>query len=162
MRQLGLTVILCELLAFALVGCQTSEPARGTPPSSGTGNPAPMEPNPGAPVASGSRIYDETVQTIEAHPNEGFVIALKANVTTPMEWRIEPAPDSGVVVLSGRNYTDSPPPGCSGCTGYGGTDSFSFAAKGSGETDLRFAYGPLGKKDAPPSRTVTVHVRVVH
>lgn len=145
--------------AVAAAGCQTSEPASANPPSSGAVLPG-NAPNAGPAAAPGSRIYDETAQIIEAHPADGFTVALKGNATTPFEWRLDPNPDAAVVAPSGHTYTDTPPPGCTGCTGYGGTDSFSFVAKGAGETDLHFVYARVTKGDAPPSRTLTIHVRV--
>jgi len=157
MRQLGL--ILIAVGTFAAVACQTSEPARTNPPSSGAAVPA-VAPNAAPPAGGSAPVYDEAAQVIDAHPNDHFAVALKANVTTPFEWRLDPAPNPAVVSLSGHEYTDAPPPGCSTCVGYGGTDSFSFVATGAGETDLHFQYARVSKGDSPPARTLNVHVRV--
>ena len=170
MRELGLTASVIGVLAnimttvlvgccVALPGCQKSEPAQATPPSSAEGVAGPAPTSAGS-VAAESRVYDETARAIDARTGERFVIALKANVTTPFEWRLEPEPNAAVVVPSEHKYTDAPPQGCSGCVGYGGTDSFAFVAKAPGEADLHFAYRQITKKDVPPNRTVDIHVRV--
>jgi predicted secreted protein len=104
-------------------------------------------------------VYDDTAQAIDVAANARFTIALRANMTTPLEWRLEPEPDPSVIAQAGRQYTDAPPAGCTGCVGYGGTDAFSFIAKVPGDVTLHFAYREP-KKAGPPAREVTVHVRV--
>lgn len=155
MRELGLTVA-TGALACAVAACQTSEPARATPPSSATstGVTPPVAAPPGD-----SRVYDQTTQNIDVTANGRFTVALEANVTTPLEWKLEPEPNPAVLTLAERKYTDDPPPGCPGCTGYGGTDAFSFVAKGPGEATLHFAYREL-KPGTPPAKEITIRVRV--
>jgi hypothetical protein len=87
------------------------------------------------------------------------VVALPANVTTPMKWRIEPEPDAAVLALADRRYADQPPADCAGCTGYGGTDSFTFETKGAGAATLHFRYLPL-RGEGPAQREVSIEVRV--
>jgi len=141
----------------SVVACQTSEPARGAPPSSATSGGAPPVSVPGA--SSDGRIYDQTTQNIDVAANGRFTVALEANVTTPLEWKLEPEPNPAILALAGRQYSDSPPPGCPGCTGYGGTDAFSFVAKGPGEATLHFAYREL-RPGTPPAKEVTIRVRI--
>ena len=156
MRELGLTLSLCALAAS--VACQTSEPARATPPSSAASvGSAPQGTTAGAP--GGARVYDQNAQTVEVQRGGRFTIALEANVTTPLEWKLEPEPSPAVVGLAGRQYTDAPPPGCQACTGYAGTDAFTFVANGPGEATLHFAYREL-RPGTPPAKEVTVHVSV--
>jgi predicted secreted protein len=158
MRQLGLTLAIGSLLA-GVVACRTSEPAGANPPSSAasvSGGSAPVPP--GAPSAA-PRVYDQSVQSIDVAVGGRFTIALEANITTPLEWKLEPDPNPAVLALGERKYTDEPPVGCVACTGYGGTDSFSFVAKGPGEATLHFAYREL-KPGMPPAKEITVRVRV--
>lgn len=155
MRELGLTVVVAAL-AGAVAACQTSEPARANPPSSGTSVGAAP---PAATPPGDSRIYDQTTQNIDVPANGRFTVVLEANVTTPLEWKLEPEPNPAVLALAERKYTDAPPPGCPACTGYGGTDAFSFVAKAPGEATLHFAYREL-KPGTPPAKEVTIRVRV--
>lgn len=164
MRELGLSVIAVVLAVGS--GCQTSEPARTSPPSSATNPGGPGAPNVGPPAPNAapsggveSRVYDETVQLVDVAMNGRFTIALPANVTTPLEWKLEPDPDPALLGLAERKYTDTPPPGCQGCTGYPGTDAFTFVAKGPGEAALHFAYREI-RKGAPPAKEITVRVRI--
>jgi predicted secreted protein len=159
MRELGLALGITLLMAAS--ACQSSEPARTNPPSSATNPGTSTLPHAGPdPAPAGDpRIYDDKVTSIEAGPNGSFTIALPANVSTPLEWKLEPEPNPAILALSGRKYTDSPPAGCQACTGYPGTDAFTFVAKGPGEAVLHFVYREL-RKDAPPAREITVQVRV--
>lgn len=156
MRELGLTPFFATL-AVVVVACQTSEPARANPPSSATSGAAPA---PMAGSASGeARVYDQTTQAIDVPVNGRFTVALEANVTTPLEWKLEPDPNPVVLAPAGHQYTDAPPAGCRACTGYAGTDAFSFVAKGAGDATLHFAYREL-RPGAPPAKEVTIIVRV--
>lgn len=157
MRKLGLIGL--AVACGSLSACQTSEPARATPPGTATGVAASPAPGPSPVAPDGARVYDETVQNIDVAPGGRFTIALSANMSTPLEWKLEPEPNPAVLAAAGRRYTDAPPPGCSGCVGYPGTDAFTFEAKGPGEAALHFAYREL-KKDAPPAKELTVRVRV--
>ena len=170
MHQLGLTLTFAVSLS-ALAGCRTSEPAQGAPPASATSVAPPIGsasaaadagPPPAAASAQASAppLYDETSRSVDARAGDQFVVVLPANTGTPFKWRVEPPPDATVVTLVDRRYSDAPPKDCAGCTGYGGTDAFTFLASGAGTATLHFAYAHVGKHDSPPSKEVAIAVHV--
>jgi predicted secreted protein len=179
MRQLGLNEIRCVglgaacLLAALASACKASPEPSPAEASSPVGAPA-SEPPPVAPTAPDSasaappapssapaateRTYAEGTKTITAKVGERFSIALPSNITIPMKWRIEPPPDAKLLALVEEKHHDEPPPGCDGCTGYGGTRLFHFEAKGAGKSTLHFALKPLTNPGAKAEKEVTIEV----
>ena len=187
MRQLGLKpsagrfrLVPACLLVLQFAGCKAAPepspaeasspatpPAGEAPPPAAppASEPAPEPPDapPGAPAplgnAAGSeRTYAEGTKSISAKVGERFAVALPANITIPMKWRIEPAPDAKVLTLTQEQHADAPPKGCDGCTGYGGTRLFTFEAKGAGKTSLHFALKPLTNPSGASQKDVTIEV----
>jgi len=96
-----------------------------------------------APVGATSPTYSEGTKSISAKVGSRFAVALPSNITIPMKWRLEPAPDAKLLTLTDEKHFDQPPAGCDGCVGYGGTRLFHFEAKGPGKQTLKFAFRPL-------------------
>ena len=174
MRKLGLgrrfsALELGILLAggACLTGCkaapETAPPGASAPVA--TTAPAAQAPPPaasaGPPGAAGTtRVYAESSASIQASVGEKFSVALPANITVPMKWRLEPPPDAKLLALGGERYVDQPPADCSGCTGYGGTRIFDFAATGSGNVKLHFALRPLSDPQGTAQKEVSIDVTV--
>jgi predicted secreted protein len=186
MRQLGLTKL--SLLAVVLaIGCKTApepspaEASAPTPPvpaapeaptaatpspegpsaeaaPPGAPVPAPSAAPTDAPVAAGSPTYGEGTKSINAKAGSRFAVALPSNITIPMKWRLEPAPDGKLLTLTEEKHFDQPPPGCDGCVGYGGTRLFHFEAKGPGKQTLRFALRPLTDPKGKAQKEVAIDV----
>jgi predicted secreted protein len=171
MRQLGLIVLSLACLELGCKAAPEPSPAgasaplpnptsEGPPPAvTATEATTPPPPPPSAAPAS-DRTYAEGAKSISAKPGERFAVALPANVTIPMKWRIEPAPDAALLKLLEEKYFDEPPMGCDGCTGYGGTRVFSFEARGAGKTTLHFALKPLTNPAAKAEKEVSIEVTV--
>jgi predicted secreted protein len=169
MRKLGLTLIGAALLALA---CKTSPETAPPVASPGTGPEAPP-PGPAAtaapttapPVAPGAaagapRTYPDSTSSIVAVTGERFFVALPANITVPMKWRLEPAPDAKLLAVGEEKYENQPPPDCPGCTGYGGTRTFTFTAAGPGKLELHFTLRPLTDVHGPILKEVKMDVEI--
>ncbi|HEY3496594.1 MAG TPA: protease inhibitor I42 family protein [Polyangiaceae bacterium] len=141
-------------------------PPPAAPPASEVAPaPAPTDTPPGAPApvggaapAGSERTYAEGTKSISAKVGERFAVALPSNITIPMKWRLDPAPDAKLLALTQEQHTDAPPKGCDGCTGYGGTRLFTFEAKGAGKTSLHFALKPLTNPGGASQKDVTIDV----
>ncbi len=114
-----------------------------------------------APASPGNAVYDETAQQITSKPGSHFSVLLPASIGTPMKWRIEPAPDPAILSVLAESYSEAPPSDCPGCTGYGGTRRFDFAAKSAGKLTLDFAYRSLTAAKGPAEKQVHLVVTVV-
>lgn len=185
MRQLGLTrrsrapLFAAALLFGSLAnGCKAApepSPAGASSPATTPGEvPPPALPSPpdaapasetppgvpasAAPTASGERTYTEGTKNVSAKVGERFSVALPSNITIPMKWRLDPAPDAKLLALTGEQHFDAPPKGCDGCTGYGGTRVFGFEARGAGKTTLHFALKPLTNPAGASQKDVTIEV----
>jgi hypothetical protein len=172
MRKLGLifsavTVVLgCKTSpetappgASAPVTSPGSSPAAPPPtPSSTAGTPAP--PAAASPPAGAARTYPESTRSIQATAGERFFVALPANITVPMKWRIEPPPDPKLLDVGEEKYENQPPPACPGCAGYGGTRTFSFTAAGPGKLELHFTLRPLTDAKGPILKEVKIDVEI--
>jgi predicted secreted protein len=161
--------VLCVLgLALGLLACKSAPEADGPSLPTQAELPAAVSPTPSAAsdgpaaatAAPTSSTYDESVRSIEVAVGGSFVVALPANITTPMRWRIEPAPDTALLSVS-ETYADTPPPVCKGCAGYPGTRSFSFEAHAPGKLTLHFAYRPLTDPKAAAEQELDVQVNVI-
>ena len=161
------------LLVFAfcapLVACkaapETAPPGASAPTADATPSAAPpaatsTEARPPPAATAGPRTYADSTPSIQAAPGEHFSVALPANITVPMKWRLEPAPDAKVLAVGEEKYVEQPPADCSGCTGYGGTRVFSFTATSSGKATLHFTLRPLTDPHGPSQKDVTVAVEV--
>jgi predicted secreted protein len=173
MRQLGLILAFAGLAAL---GCKTApqpSPAdASSPAASATGEPAQPAPRSSevapapaasaepAPAPGGERTYAEGTKALEVRVGERFAIALPANVTIPMKWRIDPPPDAKLLAASEEKYFEEPPKGCDGCTGYGGTRVFPFEAKAAGTTTLHFALRPLSDPKGKAQKETTIEVTI--
>ncbi len=171
MRKLGL--ITGALLALA---CKTSPesapPATATagapaaspapPPAATTGAPAlaTSPPVAAAPPAGSPRTYPESTRNIQAVAGEKFQVALPANITVPMKWRLEPPPEPNLLSVGEEQYEDQPPPACPGCAGYGGTRTFTFTAAGPGKLELHFTLRPLTDVKGPILKEVRIDVEI--
>jgi predicted secreted protein len=171
MRQLGLS-----LAAFALaLGCKaapepspaeassplpTANEAPPPPPGPAETGAAPAPSAPPAGVPGAERTYAEGTKAITAKVGERFAIALPANVTIPMKWRIDPPPDVKLLAAGEEKYFEEPPKGCDGCTGYGGTRVFPFEAKAAGTTTLHFALRPLSDPKGKAHKEASIDVTV--
>ncbi|HTQ07136.1 MAG TPA: protease inhibitor I42 family protein [Polyangiaceae bacterium] len=154
-------------LAGTLVGCKTSPetappgasaPVATTSPLPGSAAPSASDAAP--PAASGTHTYPASTTSISAAVGETFVVALPANITVPMKWRIEPAPDAKVLGVGDEKYVAEPPADCPTCTGYGGTRLFAFTAAGAGKATLHFALRPLTDPHGAAQKEVTIAVEV--
>ncbi len=123
-----------------------------TPPSAGA---APEAKAPEKPAS-----YDASTKAITAKAGTHFSLLLPANVTTPMKWRMQPAPDAAVLSVAGESYSDTPPADCAGCTGYPGTKRFDFDAHAAGKQTLHLSYGSLTDPKAKPEKELTIDVTV--
>jgi predicted secreted protein len=178
MRKLGLTQ--SSLLAVVLViGCKTAPepspaeasapqppvPAAPEAPTAGTPSPGAPAATPSAaatdqPLTAGSPTYSEGTKSISAKVGSRFAVALPSNITIPMKWRLEPAPDGKLLSLTEEKHFDQPPPGCDGCVGYGGTRLFSFEAKAPGKQTLKFALRPLTDPKGKAQKEVSIDVAI--
>ena len=132
-------------------------------PSSDPPPGAPAAPPPASgdqPVGAGTRTYTDATKSISAKAGERFAVALPSNVTIPMKWHLAPTPDAKVLALTEEKHFDQPPPGCDGCTGYGGTRLYSFEAKGAGKATLHFALKPLTDPSGKSQKEVTIEVTI--
>ncbi len=143
---------------------ETAPPGASAPTAATT--PLPPGPTDTATTAATSaatgtpRTYDASTTSIEAAVGETFNVAVPSNITVPMKWRLEPAPDPKLLASGGDKYVEEPPPGCPACTGYGGTRVFSFVATGAGTLTLHFALRPLTDANGPAQKEVTVAVTI--
>src|SRR5215831_2640630 len=84
-----------------------------------------------------------------------LAIHLIANHTTGYRWVLASSP-KGVLTQDGEpSYTQS-----SGAAGGGGTEGWSFSAKGSGQQELRFEYRRPWERDTKPERVLTYTIAV--
>jgi len=67
---------------------------------------------------------------------DSFSVILETNPTTGYQW--EPEFDSEFIVLVDRNYLENPH--TEGMVGVGGTETFNFIAKSSGDLEISFSY----------------------
>jgi predicted secreted protein len=111
-------------------------------------------------AATGPHVYPAVTTSIQAAPGEHFLVALPANITVPMKWRLEPAPDAKILSVGEEKYVEQPPADCSGCTGYGGTRLFAFTAAAAGSATLHFALRPLTDPKGSAQKEVTITVTV--
>lgn len=131
-------------------------PTAEAPPSAAT--PAPSAAPSDPPVGASTPAYTDSTKNISAKVGDRFAVALPSNITIPMKWRLEPAPDGKLLTLTEEKHFDQPPPGCDGCTGYGGTRLFSFEAKGAGKQTLKFALRPLTDPKGKAQKEVSIDV----
>lgn len=161
--------------ASAVVACQRplDEPAptgaaRPSVPSATAAAPAasssrvdaPSTPPSASSAAPHGRVFDEATSSIAVKVGERFTVALPGSTSRPFEWKLGPAPDAAVVVIAEQGYAETPPPGCDGCGGYSGAFTFSFTATRAGTTQLRFVYARVAPPGAPPTKELTIAVRV--
>jgi predicted secreted protein len=135
------------------------------PPSPEAAPPGAPAPTPSAaatdqPLTAGSPTYSEGTKSISAKVGSRFAVALPSNITIPMKWRLEPAPDGKLLSLTEEKHFDQPPPGCDGCVGYGGTRLFSFEAKAPGKQTLKFALRPLTDPKGKAQKEVSIDVAI--
>ena len=84
-----------------------------------------------------------------------LAIHLIANHTTGYRWTLASTP-KGILTQDGEpSYAPS-----SGAAGAGGTETWSFSAKGSGQQELRFEYRRPWERDAKPERALTYTIAV--
>jgi predicted secreted protein len=148
-----------------LVACSKPSP---TPvgPDSAVSIPTAVEvtppPPPSAlpPAAEKAATYDANTKAITAKAGTHFALLLPATISTPMKWRMQPAPDAAVLSVVGESYSDTPPADCAGCTGYPGTKRFDFEAHAPGKQTLHLAYGSLTDPKAKPEKELTIDVTV--
>jgi predicted secreted protein len=133
----------------------TAAPATAAPPPSASDAPASPPP-----AAAGPHVYPDSAGSIQAVAGEHFSVALPANITVPMKWRLEPPPDAKVLAVGEEKYVEQPPADCPGCTGYGGTRLFAFTAAGPGSASLHFALRPLTDPKGAAQKEVTIGVVV--
>jgi len=160
------------MLVFACNRSQ-DEPARATPQDSATvattasAPPhdsataattvsAPPAPTPRSPV----KVYGSETTSIAAKPGERFVVALPGSTAIPYEWKLEGAPDVGILALTEEGNTESPPTGCDGCGGYAGAFTFTFDVKGAGTARLHFVYRRVAPPGSAKTKDVTIEVHV--
>ena len=173
----SLTTIIAVFSAGALF-CACSKPspapvgpdsAVSVPSASEASAPATAVPAASAPSASAAApaskapetaSYDENTKAITAKAGSRFSLLLPANVSTPMKWRIQPAPDTAILIVAGERYAETPPANCAGCTGYPGTKRFDFDAHGAGKQTLHLSYGSLTDPKAKPEKVLTIDVTV--
>ncbi|MEP7051522.1 MAG: protease inhibitor I42 family protein [Pseudomonadota bacterium] len=150
-----------------LIACSKPSPAPVAPASAAslpseaeTAAPPPSSPPPATTATEQVASYDENTKTITAKAGAHFSLLLPANVTTPMKWRIQPTPDAAVLTLAGESYSETPPAGCAGCTGYPGTKRFDFEAHARGKQTLHVSYGSLTDPSAKPEKELRIVVTV--
>ena len=166
---------LCSALCcgFVLAACSKPSP---TPvgPDSAVSVPSAAAPETAAPPASAPptmaaakpaekaapATYDVNTKSITAKAGTHFALLLPATISTPMKWRIQPAPDAAVLSVAGESYSDTPPADCAGCTGYPGTKRFDFDAHAAGKQTLHLSYGSLTDPKAKPEKELTIDVTV--
>lgn len=168
--QRALPPLLTCLAAALVVACKTSPetappgasaPVATTSPLPGPSAPPGAEPPAAAPPrANGPRTYADSTTDIAAAVGESFVVALPANVTVPMKWRLEPPPDPKLLTTGDETYVEHPPADCPGCTGYGGTRLFRFTAAGAGKLTLHFALRPLTDPHGDARKEVSIAVEL--
>jgi predicted secreted protein len=148
-----------------VLGCKTSPetapPGASAPTTQVTAMPRTSPPAPATNSASPpARIYDASTTSIDVNVGDAFNVALPSNITVPMKWRVEPQPDPKLLAGGDDKYVEEAPPGCSACTGYGGTRLFPFAATGAGTVTLHFTYRPLSDAQGPAQKEVTITVNI--
>jgi len=162
------------LLPFVLSGVplackaapETAPPGASAPTAATVVSPPPAGPTvpteaTAAPVASpGAHVYADSTTSIQVAPGEHFSVALPANITVPMKWRLEPPPDPNLLGAGEDKYVEAPPADCATCTGYGGTRIFPFTAIGQGKVTLRFALRPLTDPHGTSQKDVTIAVEI--
>ncbi len=165
--------LLACVAAWVTVACKTSPetapPGASAPVATTSPSPGPTAP-PGADppssdaaairAANGTRTYADSTTTISAAVGESFVVALPANVTVPMKWRLEPPPEPKLLRTGDEKYVEHPPADCPRCTGYGGTRLFNFTAAGAGKLTLHFALRPLTDPHGAAQKEVSISVEI--
>ena len=168
---------LCSILCCSVVLAACSKPSPApVGPDSAVSVPSPTESAPAPPSAPSSvsssavatkpagktapATYDVNTQSITAKAGAHFALLLPATISTPMKWRIQPAPDAAVLSVAGESYSDAPPADCAGCTGYPGTKRFDFDTHAAGKQSLHLSYGSLTDPKAKPEKELTIDVTV--
>jgi len=131
-------------------GPATDRPAAATPASSTA--PATATPQ--------GRVYDETTTSITAKVGERFTVALSGSTSRPFEWKLGSPPAAGVLALVEHGYAEKAPVGCQGCGGGEGAFTFAFEASGKGGATVRIVYARVAPADSPPTKEITIQVRV--
>lgn len=86
------------------------------------------------------------VEQMEVKLDQEFTITLKSNPTTGYSWKIETAPDEGVVRLVGSVFVGPQ----TRLVGAGGSEIWTFKAVGRGRTTVRLKYIRPWEQDIPP------------
>lgn len=166
-REHRASALLCVLCAGALlIACSKPSPApvapasAASPPSASEVAAPPRKLPTEAKASEPAPSYDEHTKAITAKAGAHFSVLLPANVTTPMKWRIQPAPNAAVLTLAGESYSETPPTNCAGCTGYPGTKRFDFNAQGAGKETLHLSYGSLTDASAKPEKELSIAITV--
>jgi inhibitor of cysteine peptidase len=99
--------------------------------------------------------YEDPETEIEAEKGTKFVVVLESNPTTGYQWQLAQPADESVVELVSTEYEKK-----GSEIGSGGTDLWTFKAKGVGNTKLDFVYVRPWEKDAHPEEEKTFSVTV--
>lgn len=162
-HTLSLACVALSLAPACKTSPETAPPGASAPVATTSPLPGPTPPPGNAaapPAANGARTYGDSTTSISAAVGESFVVALPANVTLPMKWRLEPPPEPKLLTVGDEKYVEQPPADCPGCTGYGGTRLFSFSAAGPGKGTLHFALRPLTDPHGAAQKELSIAVEV--
>lgn len=152
----GLAVAAVAAAAAACGGSANTTPASTAPTQTealDTAVPGPSAPAPSIPEADA--VFDDPSEPVEVAAGDTFALSLDASPATGNAWSITRASDPKVA--EGRGHQFSADPDAEGATELGGTDLWTFAAVGRGETSMTLAYGKPG---SPPETTATFRVVV--
>jgi predicted secreted protein len=119
-----------------------------------------VEPKLPAPDERPTVYAGEETPRIQARRGERFVVALAANITTPYKWELDVSAAPGLTQVVDSTYHETPPEGCEGCVGYGGTRSFTLRALAPGTGTLLFSYRGIGEQEAPAARELAIQLTV--
>jgi predicted secreted protein len=165
MRKLGLmkhALMLSLACVTAPVACKTSPETAPPGASAPIATTSPLRgqatsvSDAAPPAANGPRTYPDSTTSISAAVGETFAVALPANVTVPMKWRLEPPPEPKLLAVGEEKYVEQPPADCAGCVGYGGTRLFAFTGAGAGKGTLHFALRPLSEPHGAAQKEVSI------
>lgn len=111
-----------------------------------------------APSQQHGAVYKSAAAPITVKPGQSFTLALRANYSTPYQWKLARPLNRKVVQLQGTRYqTDAHP---ASMTGVPGTDFWTFKAVAPGTTHIKLGEVHVAEpKKFSKVRTFTVIVK---
>lgn len=102
--------------------------------------------------------FTDPGQPIFVNAGDQFTIVLNSNHTTGFQWELSQPLNQQIVKKVSSAYRSSAAP--PGLVGSGGTEIWTFAAKGSGRTTITFTYQRSWETTTAPAQTETFNLIV--